>query len=614
MSDNENKAVNAAPVLTAQDRKKRILERRRQSLLQRSQSMPTNLLGSSPSKRSRLESFSRRSSRSSTSSVKSQLFPDDSRVDSQSTLQTRLFSSDSQTDLATELDVAQSVALAPHGTDRSSLFGRVMQQSQNTPKVTRTRSDPTTPTQRMAKQLSSPGGFGLVKMLSSVMSPFAGKSKVPPEKIEPNGEWEEASLDQILDWTIKAKVRLECHPPSCLPNTISEGLDDWTKALQYWQYSTDDSSKSSDKPEGTLEPIKLSKASETDSSSALLAKRLVSAVSGPNAFIHQLLRSDEDLVMLRARRRWQSAFQSLYQMWIHKIEQGDMNAYFYATTCNQVILFRSAIVCKEVTPMVVFSSTTKEMRSNLQSRGVTLHLLRASHIHETFDESLFESKKFGHVQELTSSNLMKEDESLVETDLEAIRRAQAFGETAGADVNVKATSKRQRQGEVPPLYIFGYDDCGAFATILLNQVHELEPRLISRMGTFQNSTMKSLVVTRQRTNEENAFIEILGPILPCAIPAFVRATAATMQHHAATEDPIHDDDSGLGSHFFVVQTQPRNSNEFLRDQKNGMLVSLNWNSHRSHRSSVVGGDVGRVDAVVWDICRPCGITYKLETD
>jgi hypothetical protein len=136
----------------------------------------------------------------------------------------------------------------------------------------------------MANQLASPGGFGLVKMLSSVMSPFAGKSKARPEKAEPKGEWEEASLDQILDWTIKSRVRLECHPPSCLPNTMSEGWEDWIKALQYWEYVTDDSSKNANKLEGTLEPTKASKASDMDSSSTLLAKRLVNAVSGPNAF------------------------------------------------------------------------------------------------------------------------------------------------------------------------------------------------------------------------------------------------------------------------------------------------------------------------------------------
>ena len=608
MCDNENKAANVATVLTAQDRKKRILEKRRQSLLQRSQSMPTNLMGSSPSKRSRLDSLSRRSSRSSSSSVKSQLFPDESIINSQSMLQTRLFSSDSQTDLVTETNVTQSTCLTAPGTDRSSLFGRVMQHSQNTPKVTRTPSDPTTPSQRMANQLASPGGFGLVKMLSSVMSPFAGKSKARPEKAEPKGEWEEASLDQILDWTIKSKVRLECHPPSCLPNTMSEGWEDWIKALQYWEYVTDDSSKNANKLEGTLEPTKASKASDMDSSSTLLAKRLVNAVSGPNAFIHQLLRSEDNLVMLRSRRRWQSAFQSLYQMWMNKIEQGDMNAYFYTTTCNQVILFRSATVSEEVIPMVLFSSMGTEIRNKLQSRGVTLHLLQASHSQEPFDECYVESQK-----EWTSSDVMKEDESIVESDLEAIRKAQAFGETAGADVSVKAPSKRQRQGEIPPLYIVGYDDCGTLSTILLNQVHEIEPRLISRMGAFQNSTMKSLVVTGQRTNEENAFIEIRGPILPCAITAFARATAAAMQRHAATEDLTREDDSGLGSHFFVLQTQPRHSIEFSRDQKYGMFASLNWNNQRGFRSSDAGGAAGQVDAVVWDISRPSGVTYKLET-
>jgi hypothetical protein len=78
---------------------------------------------------------------------------------------------------------------------------------------------------------------------------------------------------------------------------------------------------------------------------------------------------------------------------MNKIEQGDMNAYFYTTTCNRVILFRSATVSEEVIPMVLFSSMGTEIRNKLQSRGVTLHLLQASHSQEPFDECFVESQK-----------------------------------------------------------------------------------------------------------------------------------------------------------------------------------------------------------------------------
>jgi hypothetical protein len=49
-------------------------------------------------------------------------------------------------------------------------------------------------------------------------------------------------------------------------------------------------------------------------------------------------------------------------------------------------------------------------------------------------------------------------ESMVDTDLEALRKAQVYGETAGADVTVKAPSKRRQTGQVPALFVVGYND------------------------------------------------------------------------------------------------------------------------------------------------------------
>jgi hypothetical protein len=61
----------------------------------------------------------------------------------------------------------------------------------------------------------------------------------------------------------------------------------------------------------------------------------------------------------------------------------------------------------------------------------------------------------------------------VKAELAALRRAQAFGETVGADVSVAIKAKnvagpKVSLGTVPPLYITGWDDCAAFFEVYLN--------------------------------------------------------------------------------------------------------------------------------------------------
>jgi hypothetical protein len=451
-------------------------------------------------------------------------------------------------------------------------------------------------------------------MLSSVTSPFAGKSWVSPVKKLRADDWEEAPLDQILDWTIKAKVRLECFPPTCLPCCTFEGLQNWTKALQYWQYPVDDSVACTEKLDSAPESTKGS-AVATATSPSHLAQRLVNAVRGSNAYIHNLVRSEDDLAPLRARRRWEDAFHSVHHLWLDKVEAGDANAYFYVTTCKQVILFRSSAAHKEVLPMIAFSCTTREFRSKLHARDVKMYVLRGSTGLATFDESLWDPTLNGFAKELDKVDNNSQPESLVDTDLEALRKAQVYGETAGADVTVKAPSKRRQTGQAPALFVVGYDDCAAVSTVLLNHIYDVanEPQIMSRLGPFQHAILKSLVVSKQRTGPESAFVDLLGPILPCMIPSLAEAAASVMRHHAAKGSPISDVDSGLGTHYFVLQAMQRSSSEASRDAKCGLLVNLNGSRGGVHHSTDVCVDMDRVDVVVWDIARPSVVTYKLET-
>jgi hypothetical protein len=627
-----------ADPLTAQERKRRIKERRS---LQRSQSMPTDLgktlktanviingkrprvdpapMDSNTIIRRRGNTASQSSSSSSSSSRSQQVdFEDEptmSRFNSHSsTVQTRLFSLDSQIP-------SLSAAVESHGPNNNSLFGRVMQRTMTEPAISITPrkqpyhiADPVaSPSQRMARQLASPGGFGLLQMLSTVhSSPFVGKShgiQKPSDEEEPD-EWQEAPLNEILDWTVQSNLRLECHPPSCLPNVFGESFDDWNQAIQYWQYPSDITI--ADEKQKLMESKVAPKSEKGDGSSATnLAQRLINAVRGPNAHIHRLIHSEEGVESFRYSRQWQDAFQSLYSTWTNKIEEGDKRAYFYTTTPSQVVLFRATVFRDKLQPMVVLSSSSRDMRSKLESSGVTLYVLRGSARSERFRESSYDKVlASGKAEGIQTTDHMVD--SMVLTDMEALRRAQAFGETAGADVSVKAKNRRgpQRIVNVPPLYMMGHDDCGAFFTLFLNKHHDMPPVLLTRLGEFHNASLKSLRLLRQRGSEENAHLELRGYILPSTIPAVVEATAAAMKRHASVHGSLATDANGLGSHYFVVQRQ----GAVWSDVSGLCGVSLNGCKHREHLSGDYCSDPERVDNIVWEISRPLVTTFKLERD
>jgi hypothetical protein len=132
-------------------------------------------------------------------------------------------------------------------------------------------------------------------------------------------------------------------------------------ALQYWQYPTDYSVTTTDKLDSAPEPTNAIAVDAVTSAASHLAEQLINADRGPNALMNQLVcsvQSEEDFGPLRRRRCWQDAFQSVYNQWLDRIEAGDVNAYFYGTTCKQAILFRTSVVGGEVLPMIAFPCTT----------------------------------------------------------------------------------------------------------------------------------------------------------------------------------------------------------------------------------------------------------------
>jgi hypothetical protein len=434
------------------------------------------------------------------------------------------------------------------------------------------------------------------------------------------GEWTEVALDatEIIDWSIQSRLRIECHPGHLLPSSIhnsnaemeQEGFDrfvmgtaaspgaQWEAAMLYWQYPADvrqqqpsevaslfntDFSMTSTKPHVTKQEL-----------ATTLASDMIKSVRGSTATLHKLARNVVDGNNNRLRE-WQDAFRSLYFAWRRTLET--KHGYCYAVLTHQIILFRPKIQPNgTVIPMVVMTSSTTDLRSSLKRVGIQLNSLPD---HNRFDEETW-------AQPTKSTH--KEISTPIRSDLEALRKAQAFGETAGADVSVSTKlGKRSTSRKVPALYMTGDDDCAAFFEIYMNSrdPNELPTLLSRRVGPFLHASIKNLRITHRReehpistasSSESCASLELRGPILPCAISELMQATAAKMSQDALSSGSSHSSKGEeIGSHYFVVQASQidvsvYHSSCLLNDATNSNSVSTR----------------------LWDVSRNKVVTFKWE--
>ena len=517
---------------------------------------------------------------------------------------------------------------------------------------------------------NSPCGFALLKVLESVASPFRHKQDdneadedesvdVADTRIE---EWQESHLNQdamgIVDWSVKRKLRLECHPGSCLPTTV-----DWQDALSYWQH-----------PAMYPLPTTLSENDASSQSTSQVSATLLSSsnnevsemVRGRNALLHRLARHDDTSLWKQQRNReWQEAFVSLYRKWmnqvqelVHAWQQGEQDAsvilemikqtYFYAMASGQTVLFRVGVEHQQeeattptIVPMVVLSSTTQHLRSKLETMGIKLLYYNDK---RPFDAAILERKR-------PPKQVHQQDMEAVHEELEALRRAQAHGETAGADVSISTKAKTTSTGisprSIPPLCIQGHDDVDAFFEFYLNTLGSNTtwlkgnghvPLLLSRkVGPFMHASMQSVPVTsrreatpafqqQQQAEDHHAAIEVRGPILPCALQELVCAAASRMMKDTTTGVAKHsssndDEDDDVGSHYFVIQTQAHDGEERLNlDSTTTGTASSSWFNDGGICNALSGdedapnecehGEV--MSMLVWDIARPNMVVYKSE--
>jgi hypothetical protein len=437
-----------------------------------------------------------------------------------------------------------------------------------------------------------------------------------------------------------------------------------------------------------------------------LAKHLIHLVRGPQAIlsrkcqwpdngswelmVHQHYDDDDNddhLVSFKNESRiWQRAFRSLFQKFCDKIRGMEMasqlkpngndssssspsfflsftlDTYFYVMGVDHITLFRigrdhaSGIW----QPSVVMSKTTVAFRESLQKHGVsTIHLLTTKpEKQQTCNETSSRSsatKLFATETPTTTTNPLLSPS--IDADLEALRRAQAFGESAGADVFVKIKKPRppsvlpKRNPFQEPMTICGWDNVQVFFEVYLNTLGCISPQTScwwggekslptllchQAMGPFEYSSMKRLQVLptppkqteagvdSKNANPQVASVDICGPILPSVARKLLVVGRNCLLQDEANRPSIptalninnnnnNDIDS---SRYLVLQTLRSNkTSKNTYDRAKDSLVFNQGTTEDETLELLFECPIGKsLSMAVWDSSRQDVVACKLEDD
>jgi hypothetical protein len=461
--------------------------------------------------------------------------------------------------------------------------------------------------------------------------------------------WLEAPIQnqqvEIRDWSLKTKLRLECHPPSCLP--VVTANRDWMETLRYWEYSVDallplnkqgsiQASQNTGK-KGSKEDPPSAVDQTVDGTCPDLATTLIRSVKGPNAPFSRP-NKERDASSQTRQGEWQEALRSLFLNWCRTVEnlgaenvdEAILDCYCYCMAEDHLVLFRVDATAESpyYAPRVLISSCSDQFQDELKKTGVS----QITYL----DDGTPQNAPPGKQSDLPMSPTVK-------ADLEALRRAQAYGHVAGADVSIKFQTKKtsqpaslSTQQQMAPVTVSGFDDVWCFFEVYLNSfgrvktdASEALPTLVCRgLGPFLHSSMKSLKVypvKHQKGAEGNdsGAVEIEGMILPCTIRKLVGSSAARLTSFVeqqspkkkvvplAIRSPLKDDNAG--SHYIVLHSIAESGNS-LGANDSHLFNGLKDNTDSSSTSSQVleCRQGSGLQLVVWDISRKQVVACKVE--
>ncbi len=531
-----------------------------------------------------------------------------------------------------------SVVGTPQRRPRGSLFGAVMEKL-----GTNASPEP---------GFVSPSGKSILNIVNRITSPFRFHS--PPAKrrllsspkntpkqpedsqssMHDDDNWREAPIHngqaEIVDWTLKRKLQMECHPPEALANIWQ--TREWIEALGYWEYSStavldpvpldrEPQPEKKDKTKNSKAPEK----QEPKDPEEELASRLLSTVrAGKNT---------------TPSREWQQSFRSLFLQWRRRVEAEEnaitsvLNHYFYAVSEEHVVLFRVDIVNHQCQPRVLLSKCGEHFRQALRDSGIdTMTVLK-----EPISPSAAKDKNKDNPMSPT-----------VKADLEALRKAQAFGEVAGAEVaiKIKAHKKGEKLAASQSLAITlaGYDNVASFFEVYFNRFGRVQdkddvvPRTFPKLfcpielGPFWHSSFKVLEVypVKPKAMEAipNGILEVHGAVI---LPSLIRRLLALSASKLSVLHSNHPTESSpltirsplkekAGSHYVVLHTVEEEESILVRPKasKKGMeRASILFNSIDINNDVEEEGDSDGVtnqslsecrsgttlQLIVWDISR-----------
>ena len=235
--------------------------------------------------------------------------------------------------------------------------------------------------------------------------------------------------------------------------------------------------------------------------------------------------------------------------------------YFYSVAQDHVVLFRVDNADDNCLPRVLISSAGASFLQALRDANVeSMMVLRepnpSKHVSDDDDRS-------------DKGNPMS---PTVKADLEALRKAQHYGEVVGADISIKIKGTKPESISLEPttmaVTLSGHDDVAAFFEVYYNRFGQTEdvdsgietflnlrlPRLVAprEIGPFLHASMKTLE-TRPvppkgpETNIGNAAIH--GPII---LPSVIRRIVALAASKLSTLQPTRKDEAGR-SPFTTLQ-------------------------------------------------------------
>lgn len=400
--------------------------------------------------------------------------------------------------------------------------------------------------------------------------------------------------------------------------------------------------------------------------------------------------SDTSKMLEQRRCEWREAFRSVFNSWRTRLRQLEgrrnsndsagsgrlssldneeckrptteevLRSSFYSIRPEQVVLFRGGYVPVNVDgnvehcimPIIVFSSTTVQLRSMLSSMGIKMRVLREKGNGIEF----FSEENLKDIDAQVQANAVSGDTESVHAELEAIK----WAENGNGNVTVAQKNKRRRLDDktfTSPLYCVGYNDCSALFELFLNtcglsvssgsspfedrfdsQIQSDVPLLLCRsLGSCMHFTLKTLCVSglrdygymnqmkeKQETTDVRTTMELRGPILPCSLRDITcslvdRMMNDKLQTRSVSKQPFESStiDDGVGTHHFAMFVQPHEGERATLGPKstgisssslfNGSKIILgqndssNWHEC-SHRELL--------NVIVWDSHRPNHVSYN----